>query len=104
MNMPGFTAELSSYQTKIRYQTVHALTRSYITLYSAVIQPAQLLPRRGCCEVCLVDCDMRFTDPSERELCFISCNQKCGERCYPPPPPPPPPVCTCTMTRCCDGN
>jgi len=87
--MPGFRAETSLYRPGIQYGSMRALVKS------DVVMPQQL-PHLFC----------RVTDcPCLYEQC-----RKAGGTVVPGPQPPCyykcelNPTCTCTTTRCCDGN
>ena len=87
MNMPGFTAETSVYRTSGQYQMTAGFDAN-----GAIIRP------QACDIACLADCtpDCNEFIGQARARCLKACRLEC---CTPPPP-----QCTCTKTKCCQGN
>jgi hypothetical protein len=74
INMPGFTAETSVYQTSRHYRMTEASA-----LGGGAIRPS-LLDRR-CYTACKSTCYCLDLFGSARGACFRQCNQECAEDC-----------------------
>jgi len=102
MTVPGFTAEVSLYQTSRPYR----MAASGAGGAGAHLDLAQFLPLPdGGGPICRPRCGPCLTDPDSPTGCSRFCiRADCEDytiRCTGCRPPV---VCTCTTTRCCDGT
>jgi hypothetical protein len=102
MNMPGFCAEASLNKTSGRYRLAAGMA-GMATMHISLAQFVRPLPD-GDGQTCTPGQTLCFFDtdsPTGCSQCFI--NRQCEEvGCRPCTGCRPP--CTCTTTRCCDGN
>ena len=98
MTVPGFTAEVSLYQTSGSYRQA----ARWAGRADARLGPAQLLlPDGGFCHP---TCGACVSDPDSPTGCSRFCIlANCDDVTRPCTGCHPPPVCTCTTKRCCNG-
>jgi hypothetical protein len=85
--VPGFTAQCSVYRTSRHYQMIAGFDAT-----GGAIRPQ--VCSLTCLGQCIGDVCSGLTG-EDRTNCVRRCETTCG--CRPAP-------CTCTTTRCCDGN
>src|SRR3954466_15690385 len=101
MTVPGFTAEVSLYQTSGSYR----LAASWANGAGVRLGLAQFLALPdGGGQFCLPRCSPCMPDPESPTGCSRFCiRADCSEREIQCTGCAPPPLCTCTTTRCCNG-
>jgi hypothetical protein len=105
MNLPGFSADASLYKTSGHYR-LSASAASMATVRIGLAQVRPPLPDGfpdG--QFCRPGCGPCVPDPDSATGCSRTCiTPNCNDFTRPCTGCRPPPVCTCTTTRCCDGN